>query len=335
MIHADIRPSLIGVPVQRNENFIILDRLGDSSSPEVVQKKNMNKGKPIYMSPALFKGILNDKENIKHNPFKSDMFSLGLVLLEAGIFESVQKVYNIEKKDIDKEELILLVEKFIHRYPEDYILQECLMIMLEFSPRLRQDPLTLLKTLRVMERIAKKKGEAMVSQVNYQKDAIATQLKFTESGYELKDMNRVQYSYYHRVDGNLSLDPALNDQTGDEMENSLVNRVKKRASVVDLTEIKQPSKMFEEVKEDLEGEISERGSSLKIHERIQIVEADVIEDQETREEKEESFEIEKERISRHIKREMEENSRFALNEELSRAKSVSDYFYIWDYSTIR
>ena len=33
MVHADIRPSLVGVPIKREDNFRLLDRLGDSSSP--------------------------------------------------------------------------------------------------------------------------------------------------------------------------------------------------------------------------------------------------------------------------------------------------------------
>ena len=113
MVHADIRPSLIGVPIKRDDNFRLLDRLGDSSMPMLVQGKHLRQGKEIFMSPELFRAILKNKKEIKYNPFKSDIFSLGLVILEAGLFESVQGIYDREKADLKKEALIMLVERFI------------------------------------------------------------------------------------------------------------------------------------------------------------------------------------------------------------------------------
>lgn len=258
MVHSDIRPSLIGVPIKREDNFRLLDRLGDSSMPMLVQKKHLRTGKEIFMSPEMFRAILEGQTEIKYNPFKSDIFSLGLVILEAGLFESVQGIYDRSQKDLRKEALIQLVERFIQKYPEDYILQETLMIMLEFSPKLRQEPDQLLKSIRKMERVAKEKGEAMVSQINFHKDALVNQVEFTESGYKLKDSGKVQYSFYHRYEGNMSTDGVVSDEVENEMRESLVRRIKDRGSQV-VPKGGNFSKI-ERVNEDLDGERSRENS---------------------------------------------------------------------------
>jgi hypothetical protein len=255
MVHADIRPSLIGVPIKRDDNFRLLDRLGDSSSPNEVQKAHIMNGREIFVSPELFKGLMKSKKKIKYNPFKSDIFSLGLVILEAGIFESVQGIYDRETGEIRKEELISLVERFIRKYPEDYILQETLMIMLEFSPKLRQEPNMLLKSIRKMNKIAKEKGEAMVSQINFHKDALVNQVEFTESGYKLKDSGKVQYSFYHRYEGSMSSEAFNSEDVENEIKESLVRRIKDRGSQIGL------KKKIEQVNEDFDGEISKETSN--------------------------------------------------------------------------
>jgi serine/threonine protein kinase len=264
MVHGDLRPSLIGVPLKREDNFRLLDRLGNSSKPIQAQTLNLKQGKNLYLSPELFKHILTSTdENFKYNPFKADIFSLGLIILEAGLFTSVEGIYDRETGEIHKEKLIKLVEDFIIKYPEDYILQETLMIMLEFSPKLRQEPLTLLKSLRKMERIAKEKGEFMVSQINYHKDALVNQVEFTESGYKLKDSGKVQYSFYHRFEGNFSTDAVKSDEVESEMRTSLVKRIKDRGSQIGVkgkNRGREMDKTFDRVTEDVEGEVSQNNS---------------------------------------------------------------------------
>ena len=93
MIHADLRPELISVPIKRGQNFQILDRLGDPSPPSQVQLNNFKSGKSLYMSPVIFQSICSRQEKIVHNPFKSDIFGLGMILLEAGLLNSVPVSY--------------------------------------------------------------------------------------------------------------------------------------------------------------------------------------------------------------------------------------------------
>ena len=262
MVHGDLRPELIGVPLKREDNFRLLDRLGNSARPLDVQKKNIETNKPLYIAPELFKHLLRDPDSkFKYNPFKADIFSLGLIILEAGVFSEISHIYEHESGEIFKEELIALVEQFIEKYPRDFILQETLMIMLEFSPKLRQEPTTLLKSIRKMDRVAREKGEFMVSQVNYHQDALVNQVEFTESGYRLKDSGKMQYSFYHRFEGNFSTDVVPTEDVESEMRTSLVKRIKDRGSQIGLKgKGKSMSKTFDRVTEDIDGEVSRENS---------------------------------------------------------------------------
>lgn len=93
MSFGDLRPSHISVDNQKQE-YKLLDRLND---PSTILQANVNhilSDQPLYCSPAIFDAIKTNKKTLEHDPFKSDSFSLGLILLEIGTMQSVQKVYN-------------------------------------------------------------------------------------------------------------------------------------------------------------------------------------------------------------------------------------------------
>lgn len=140
------------MPFKRGQNFRILDRLGDPSPPSQVQLNNFKSKKSLYMSPLVFCSLCCKQRKIKHNPFKSDVFSLGMVILEAGLLDSVQNVYDRSRGDIDENALVENVERFFQRYPTNFVLQEMLLIMLEFTEDLRQEPIKLLRTLRTLQK---------------------------------------------------------------------------------------------------------------------------------------------------------------------------------------
>lgn len=266
MVHADIRPELIGVPITRNDNFILLDRLGDPSPPNKVQFNNIKNKKNLYTSPAIYKSILKRKTRIRHNPFKSDMFSLGMIILEAGILESVQSVYNRKNKKINESRLVELVEIFIKKYSDNYTLQESLMIMLEFSEKLRQSPTQMLQTIRELKQVEIDEGRAQISYINYANDAMMNQLQFTESGYRLKEMDKINYSNFYKYEksSNLNLMKSEEISFGDEMRNSLFENVRNKQSLYSVKNEKNLSKNWNVdniVKEETEkSEISERNT---------------------------------------------------------------------------
>lgn len=106
------------------------------------------------MCPTLFFCLCNERQSIRSNPYKSDVFSLGMVVLEAGLLQSVQQVYDQVKQDIDEELVVDLVGDFIERYENCQILQEMVMIMLEFRQEMRMSPKRLLSQIRKMKRAA-------------------------------------------------------------------------------------------------------------------------------------------------------------------------------------
>lgn len=63
-------------------------------SPEKNQYKKIIKNEDKYISPIIYESVkMNKLKNVKHAPFKSDLFSLGLCILEAGLNESIQTIY--------------------------------------------------------------------------------------------------------------------------------------------------------------------------------------------------------------------------------------------------
>lgn len=222
MVHGNIRPELISVPVSKEDNFRLLDRLADPSPPIQNQMNNFQNHKDIYMAPVFFTSFLSNSLKIRHNPFKSDSFSLGMVILEAGLLQSVQSVYNRNSPDfqIDKQKLIFFVEKFISLYSQDEVLIEALMIMLEFGEALRQTPSELLDSIKYMQQTQKDKNRLKGSAVKTQ---IMSRLKITESGYEVVGVSKIlgQSNFYR-------FDAGENFTEANDMELSLVEMIKKK-----------------------------------------------------------------------------------------------------------
>ncbi len=84
MIHGDIRPKYISMENQ-DQPYKLSDRLGNALSPSRVQISNIKKGNSLYMSPVIFNSLILRKKKIKHSPFRSECFSLGMTILEAGL----------------------------------------------------------------------------------------------------------------------------------------------------------------------------------------------------------------------------------------------------------
>ena len=58
----------------------------------------MEKG---LLSPALMKGLRNKDVNVKHDPIKSDVFAVGLIILYAGSLFNTRELYNYQAKTFD------------------------------------------------------------------------------------------------------------------------------------------------------------------------------------------------------------------------------------------
>lgn len=54
------------------------------------------------MSPQLFSQLSQAKATIKYNPYKNEVFSIGLIILELGILSPIQKIYLRQTNEVDR-----------------------------------------------------------------------------------------------------------------------------------------------------------------------------------------------------------------------------------------
>ena len=101
------------------------------------QKRHSLRGTQLYMSPLLYCALKKRQENyIEHNPFKSDVFSLGMCFLFAGSLD-FEYLY-----DIRAENIVKVVQKCIgNRYSNKFI--RIILRMLDIDEKMRPDFLEL------------------------------------------------------------------------------------------------------------------------------------------------------------------------------------------------
>ena len=99
MAHRDIKPQ--NILIFPNNVYKIAD-LGEAKSMRSnrIQMATL-RGSELFMSPLLYNGLKYSKQNIRHNPFKSDMFSLGLCFLYAlcltiRVLENIRELNNMK-----------------------------------------------------------------------------------------------------------------------------------------------------------------------------------------------------------------------------------------------
>ena len=94
------------------------------------------RGSELFMSPILFYGLRANLIQVKHNTYKSDVFSLGMCLLYAATmhFDGTDEIREI----IDMKKIRSILEKYLKvRYSNKFISLLCL--MLETNEELRPD----------------------------------------------------------------------------------------------------------------------------------------------------------------------------------------------------
>ena len=113
--HRDIKPQ--NVLIFNNGIF----KLADFGEAKKVNKElNTLRGTELYMSPALYFGLKENKDDIEHDPFKSDLFSLGFCFVYAATMD-FNLIYNLRNIRNDKEMKIKLKEYLKNKYSEKFI----------------------------------------------------------------------------------------------------------------------------------------------------------------------------------------------------------------------
>ena len=106
------------------------------SSLKIQQEKSV-KSEPLYVSPQMLYAIKKRKPKADFDPYKADVFSFGLVLLEAGLLKSIGNIYS--GSTINETALNQHVKEFETIYCENPLLFSSVQRMLELKEEDRAD----------------------------------------------------------------------------------------------------------------------------------------------------------------------------------------------------
>ena len=131
--HRDIKPQ--NVLVFKHNIYKVAD-FGEAKEVKISKQLNTLRGTELYLSPILYDGLKQNKEDIRHNSFKSDVFSLGFCFIYAASlnFNIIYEVRDV--KDMKKMETILH-KHLKNKYTKKFV--DLLLNMLEVDESSRFD----------------------------------------------------------------------------------------------------------------------------------------------------------------------------------------------------
>lgn len=129
--HRDIKPQ--NVLVFKGGVYKVAD-FGEAKELKISKQLNTLRGTELYMSPVLYEGLKQDLQDVRHNTFKSDVFSLGFCFMFAASlnFNIIYEVRDV--KDVKKLELILY-KHLKNKYTAKFIKVLVLMLTIEENER--------------------------------------------------------------------------------------------------------------------------------------------------------------------------------------------------------
>ena len=129
--HRDIKPQ--NILVFKNKLYKVAD-FGEAKEAKIAKQLNTLRGTELYMSPVLYDGLKKDKDDVAHNPYKSDVFSLGFCLMYAASlnFNIIYEVRDVtDMRRIEK----ILKKHLKNKYTEKFISVLILMLQIDESKR--------------------------------------------------------------------------------------------------------------------------------------------------------------------------------------------------------
>ena len=140
--HRDIK--LENILIFENNIFKLCD-FGEAKQKAEGNDRKTLRGTDFYMSPLLYDGLIHEENFVQHNPYKSDVFSLGITFIVASClkFDIIKEIRKLNK---DEEKINkIIVNNFNGRYSNDYIY--LLMKMITIDEKNRPDFIDLNKII--------------------------------------------------------------------------------------------------------------------------------------------------------------------------------------------
>ena len=133
--HGDISP--FSIFHTNDGKFKLAPYPDEHMTPLKIQQEKSIKGEPMYVSSQMLFAAKKRKTKSDLDPYKSDIFSLGLVLLEAGLLKNVSNIYT--GSTINETVLNQYVSDFEGQYCDNPLLFSSLQRMLELKEDDRAD----------------------------------------------------------------------------------------------------------------------------------------------------------------------------------------------------
>ena len=129
--HRDIKPQ--NVLVFPGNKYKMAD-FGEAKEAKIMRQRNTLRGTELFMSPALYDGLKHELNDVSHNPFKSDVFSLGYCFIYAAAlnFNLLYQVRDI----VDNKNINMILHKVLGKhYSEKFIVLLASMLEMDESKR--------------------------------------------------------------------------------------------------------------------------------------------------------------------------------------------------------
>jgi RIO-like serine/threonine protein kinase len=131
--HRDLKPQ--NVLCFRNGVYKLAD-FGEAKEVKINKQLSTIRGTELYMSPILFDALRQNKEDISHNSYKSDVFSLGYCIIYAASlnFNCLHEIREVKSMD----EITRIINKYLkNKYSQNII--NCLLKMIDIDENGRLD----------------------------------------------------------------------------------------------------------------------------------------------------------------------------------------------------
>ena len=139
--HRDIKPQNI---LMFGENTYKIADFGEAKESKIRKDINTLRGTELYMSPALYAGLKNERNDVNHDPYKSDVFSLGFCFIYAAAL-NFKLLYQLRDVYNNKQMNQILKQQLKKKYSDTFI--DILSHMMEIDEAERFDFSQLMDTI--------------------------------------------------------------------------------------------------------------------------------------------------------------------------------------------